>query len=147
MQSLGLVPADFFLKEHELIKKWILQRQDVTAGLSAAMNIIQQSYTAIQSMAEKADVTLMAHVAALQKQAEKKLLQLEKKMIRAHKRKYAVEVQLIESLLDERYPNGALQERVENYFGLDIMDDINWLNLIYSNSKTMDQEFCIIQLQ
>ena len=92
----------------------------------------------------KVDATLSKHVAAIEARSLKALQELEKKMLRAEKRKYADLHRQLEKLKAALFPNNGLQERVENFslfyskWGKDFIDEL------YKNSLALEQEFTVL---
>ncbi len=76
------------------------------------------------------DVTLDKHVKAEWRRAEKRLMTSEKKLLRAFKKKQVDETRKIRNVVEKLFPNGKLQERIENVFpylnlyGLQFIDDL-----------------------
>ena len=101
-------------------------------------------YNTISSSASKIDRTLTQHIEALKKKTIKGLTELEKKMLRAEKRKFVTEQAQIHKIRSFLFPGNNLQERIENFsvfysvYGKTFFEDI----LLYS--KGFNQKFCII---
>jgi bacillithiol biosynthesis cysteine-adding enzyme BshC len=103
-------------------------------------------YKLIQQDVIKIDSSLGDHALNLSVQAQKKLALLEKKMIRAEKRKQHTSLARIHSIKSELFPDNNLQERVENfsnwvgYFGW------SWVEAILNNSNSVDASFIIVHV-
>jgi uncharacterized protein YllA (UPF0747 family) len=93
------------------------------------------------------DPTLSIHVSALQKKAENSLGQLEKKMIRAEKRKHTEKTQQFLKLKSILFPDGKLQERVENILPYYARYGKDFIYLLYKNSLTFQQQFTVLMEQ
>jgi len=112
--------------------------------LEAELKSLEQVYDQIQKRVKSVDATLGAHTNNLAHQSTKKLLELEKKMIRAERRKQAVAIERIHAIKHALFPNNGLQERVENIaewlgdYGQD------WLDAVIQSSPTMQQQFTIV---
>jgi uncharacterized protein YllA (UPF0747 family) len=83
-------------------------------------------------------------VESLKTKALKKITELEKKMLRAEKRKFSIDQEQLHKLKSILFPNGSLQERVENFSGLYAVSGKNFLNDIFLHSKGLDQRFAIL---
>jgi len=88
INNLGLTPGDMFHSEHELMKKIVTNRTENKVRLNGELQKVEDLYNEIMHLATNVDTTLKAHVAALKKRAVERLQELEKKMLRAEKRKY-----------------------------------------------------------
>jgi bacillithiol synthase len=113
--------------------------------LNGSLTQVEQLYESFKKQAGAIDTTLSRHVDALKLKTVKNLQELEKKMFRAEKRKFAdsrTQIQLIKSHL---FPGGGLQERYENIsyyyakFGKAVID------ILYENSLQLESEFVILE--
>ncbi|MFZ9472687.1 MAG: bacillithiol biosynthesis BshC, partial [Sediminibacterium sp.] len=113
-------------------------------SLEAELKSLEQVYDQIQKRVKSIDTTLGAHTNNLAHQSTKKLLELEKKMIRAERRKQAVAIERIHAIKHALFPNNGLQERVENI--AEWMGDYgqDWLDAVIQSSPTMQQQFTIV---
>jgi bacillithiol synthase len=124
----------------EIIKKHSKQQLTLEKEITQLKALYQQ----INDIAGKIDVTLAVHVKAIEKKAENAIRNLEKKMIRAEKRKHgeqAIQLQKIKSTL---FPNNNLQERVENILPYYAKYGNAFIEMIYKQSPTFDQKFGIL---
>ncbi len=90
------------------------------------------------------DITLENHVEALKTQALKKLVELEKKMLRAEKRNHREVMSKIERLKDKLFPLGNLQERMDNIIIFYAKYGKEFIEACYHSSMTLEQEFVIL---
>jgi bacillithiol biosynthesis cysteine-adding enzyme BshC len=103
-------------------------------------------YKVIQQDVIKIDSSLGDHALNLSVQAQKKLALLEKKMIRAEKRKQHTSLARIHSIKSELFPDNNLQERVENFSNWVGDFGWNWVEAILNNSNSVDASFTIIHV-
>lgn len=146
IQKLGLKAEDIFQPEHELMTKIITNRTENKAGLNGELKKAESLYDEIMNLAANVDTTLKQHVEALKTKAVYRLQELEKKMLRAEKRKYGNEQQQLQKIRSSLFPNNSLQERAENIsrfygkYGKQLFD------VLYQNSASFSQEFAIVFL-
>jgi uncharacterized protein YllA (UPF0747 family) len=74
----------------------------------------------------------------------KKLDQLEKKMSKAEKTKFEAEDRQIKKLKQTLFPNGELQERVENFIPFYAKHGKDFFKIIMDNSLSLEQEFTVV---
>jgi len=147
INNLGLKPEDIFLPEYDLMKKIITNRTENKVRLNGELQKVEDLYNEIMHLASSVDATLKAHVAALKTKAVYGLQELEKKMLRAEKRKYNYEQQQLQKIKSALFPNNSLQERVENIsifyakYGKQLVD------ILLSSSLTLQQEFAILEME
>lgn len=144
IKKTGIQYEDLFLSEHDIMKKIVASNTNNSFMLNENFKNIASLYDSLQQQATEIDASLREHVDALKTKALKKLVELEKKMLRAEKRKFSTEHVQVEKLKSILFPNGGLQERVENFSGFYAESGIQFLKNIYLYSKGLDQSFAII---
>ncbi len=114
--------------------------------LNEQLDTLASLYATIKNEVVKVDPTLGAHAENLAHQAKAKLEALEKKMVRAERRKQAVAIQRIHRIKKELFPQDNLQERVENFSKWVGQHDLAWINTIMDNSTGLESRFRIITI-
>jgi uncharacterized protein YllA (UPF0747 family) len=146
LQKTGWKVEDLFQTDFELMNRLVKKQSEHILSLEREISASKELYTAIRTNALAIDETLGKHVGAIEKRALTHLHNLEKKMLRAEKRKFEAEQRQLEKLKSALFPNNGLQERVENIlpyyakYGKGIMD------CILKHSPAMDMQFGIIRL-
>jgi bacillithiol biosynthesis cysteine-adding enzyme BshC len=141
---MGLSIADLFLSEQELMHRLVLQSSQNDLTLTKEIEELKKIYEQIKQKTSPVDETLLVHIEVLFAQAEKKLHGLEKKLFRAEKRKYETEQRQIQTLKTALFPQGSLQERVENFSYYYALYGKKWLQAIYDHSPALEQEFVVL---
>jgi len=142
---LDLHERDIFRSEHELITDFVKRKTSNDLSLEKEREELKKYYDDLSETTAKVDKSLLQHIAALEKKALNKLDAFEKKLVRAEKRKYAEEQKLIQDLKLALFPNNNLQERVENFMPFYAKWGRKFLDCIYQNSPTFEQQFVIIR--
>ena len=70
---------------------------------------------------------------------------MEKKMLRAEKRRFADTKNQLSKIITSLFPNDGLQERTENFMLLYAKWGNDFFKMLYDNSLTLEQEFCVIE--
>ena len=144
---LGFTAEDLFLPEQELLNRLVLQETAGKTRLNGALEEVEQLYTRLKEQAAAVDRTLAGHVEALHTGAAHRLKELEKKMLRAERRKYKDQQRQIKALKDHLFPGGGLQERRENLAGPYARWGDAFLEKLYEASLALEQEFVILSEQ
>lgn len=149
---LGFTAEDFFLPEQELMNK-LVQREsknetklnlpDRQAG--GPLTEVEQLYESFKKQAVAVDSTLEKHVDALKLKTVSRLKELEKKMLRAEKRKFADQQRQIHAIKEQLFPGGGLQERRENLSYYYAKWGGDFIQQLYSASLSLEQEFVVLQ--
>ena len=108
---------------------------------------INAQYTLIKDQAGRIDASLVQHIEALAHQQAQKLLQVQKKMLRSEKRKFEVEQQQIIKIMDQLFPGGSLQERVENIADWYKIYGTHFVRAIVENSDDFSKGFTLLYLK
>ncbi len=114
--------------------------------LSEHLDDLTNLYASIKKEVVKVDSTLGAHAENLAHQAKAKLVELEKKMVRAERRKQTVAIQRIHRIKKELFPQDNLQERVENFSKWVGQYDQSWIETIMEHSIGLESKFRIITI-
>jgi bacillithiol biosynthesis cysteine-adding enzyme BshC len=144
ISKLGFTVEDFFLPEQELMNKLVNRETKNELKLNGSLIELEELYNSFKKQAASIDTTLEKHVDSLKLKTIRKLQELEKKMLRAEKRKFADQQRQIQAIKNHLFPNNGLQERIENIsyyyakFGKEIILQF------YQNSLSLEQEFVIL---
>ncbi len=144
--SLGLNLSDLFKPLMDLEVLFVKKQATENLSLSEQLNDLQKLYAKIKEDVIKVDPTLGDHAMNLAHQSEKKILELEKKMIRAERRKEAVNIERIHAIKQSLFPMNSLQERVENIAEWVGDYDWAWVEAVMKHSNTMEHSFTIIDI-
>ena len=144
--SLGFSLEDVFKPLLELELDYVKNQTKENLALTNHIASLNELYESIQQDVIKIDTSLGDHAKNLSVQAQKKLALLEKKMIRAEKRKQQTSIDRIQAIKGSLFPRNSLQERVENFaewvgdYGWD------WVEAIMQHSTTLNPSFTIITI-
>ena len=145
-RKLGFTIPELFQSETVLLNALVNMRTTRQINLTEEIAEANSLYQSIQNIVTAIDITLAEHAKALQAKALKRLTELEKKMLRAEKKKFETEQRQIQKLKQALFPNNSLQERQENFSAYYAQFGKDWLQLIYNNSKGLEQKFGVIHL-
>jgi bacillithiol biosynthesis cysteine-adding enzyme BshC len=144
LDKLGFAIAELFQPELELINQLVQKRTTNELSLNDEIAALQKLYNQLKQKAEPVDKTLLPHIESLLVKAQKRVEELEKKILRSEKRKYEAEHRQIQSLKQTLFPNDSLQERIENIGYFYGVYGKKLLNVLYDNSLGLEQEFVVL---
>jgi hypothetical protein len=84
------------------------------------------------------------HVEAMRAKALHPLKELEKKLLKAEKRKFGDRQRQVRALRSALFPRNGLQERTENFMSWWASNGPAFIEEIYRHSPTLEQEFVIL---
>jgi bacillithiol synthase len=114
-RKLDISQAEIFLKQHELINRKVRKISNIDIDFSSQKEHLVQQFQHLYELAEKTDKTFLNAVKAQEVKQLKGLDNLEKRLLKAQKRKLSDEVTRIAQLQNELFPNKSLQERQTNF--------------------------------
>jgi bacillithiol biosynthesis cysteine-adding enzyme BshC len=124
--KLGLTWNDLFLKQKDLINKKTTELSEFPIDFSTQKKHLQEQFEALYELANQTDNSFLGAVKAQEVKQIKGLENLEKRLLKAQKRKHSDRLEQIKNLQNELFPNQSLQERQVNFseFYLENGDDL-----------------------
>jgi len=144
--KLGFTPDDLFKTEQDLLNVLVKKETIVQLSLGNEKAAIRDFYSRLKSVAGAIDLTLQPHTESLEKQALKKLEALEKKMLRAEKKKFEAQQRQLRKLRSQLFPYNNLQERIENFMPLYAKYGGELIKQLHKNSLGLEQEFVTLSI-
>jgi bacillithiol synthase len=144
LKKLRIPIAGIFKDERELLNELVRRESEKQLTLSGEITHFNNYYDKLKTVAGEVDDTLTTHVAALQTRAIKPLQELEKKLLRAERRKFEVEKRQVSAIKKALFPNNGLQERVDNFMPYYAKWGDEFIKMIYEHSLTLEQKFGVI---
>ncbi len=134
---------EFFLPVEKLMNTLVTRESPHALALDDLLMNTRQIYEKIKEKVSPVDMTLLQHVNALQHKAVGKLQELEKKMLKAEKRKYRDLKNGVAAIKAELFPHGSLQERTDNIAYFYSLLGKDFIQQLHQYSNTIEQQFQI----
>ncbi len=144
MEKAGLGVADLFKPVEELLNGLVKRDSQQTLNLEEEIAVANRYYESLKKLARPVDPTLEQHVTALQTRAVEPLRILEKKLLKAEKRKFVDQQRQLQALKSALFPQGGLQERVENFMPWYATQGRSFIHDLYQHSPALEQEFVVL---
>ncbi|ULQ57836.1 bacillithiol biosynthesis cysteine-adding enzyme BshC [Flavihumibacter rivuli] len=142
--KLGFDLKDFFRNEQSLLDEMVKRDSAAQVHLTNEIRDTRAFYDHLRKVAGTIDATLNAHVGAMESKMVKQLEGLEKKLLRAEKRKFTDQSRQILTIRQALFPNGNLQERVENFMPYYAKYGNAFIDAVYQHSFSLEQEFQVM---
>jgi len=143
--KLGFTIEDFFASEQELMNKIVENESKNEVKLNGSLTELEKMYESFKKQAAAVDSTLGKHVDALKSRTVQRLQELEKKMMRAEKRKFTDHQRQINTIKEHLFPGNGLQERYDNFSYYYAKWGREFIHKLYENSLKLEQEFVVLQ--
>jgi bacillithiol synthase len=144
MSKAGLGTDDIFLDERELLNRHVSKNSSNKLQLNGSITETEQLYNDLRKQAGSVDVTLEQHVDALKLKTLQRLHELEKKMLRAEKRKFGDQQRQIHTIKSHLFPANGLQERYDNLLYYYSKWGRDFIHKLQEHSLALEQEFVIM---
>ncbi len=131
-EKTGLALTELFEEKNLLFNHWVTKNSNHRLTIEEELEKIKSQFEALKKRAENIDTTLGPLVGAENKRTQNGLARIERKILRAEKRKHDDKLRQIESVKDHLFPNDSLQERVDNFLNFYSTDPLFIKKLIDS---------------
>ncbi len=138
-------PEDIFKPLEAIVNEFVQNHTQNELSLATEQQLISLQLGAIHEKLARIDPTLLATASASDKKISKLLTSLEKKMLKAEKKRQQIGVNQIVKLKSSFFPNGILQERTENFSAWYLKNNA-LLEIIKNNSEPLSKNFQIIAI-
>lgn len=143
-KKLDISLKELFLKQHELINRKVRKISNIDIDFSPQKKHLVEQFSQMYKLAEQTDKSFLGAVKAQEVKQLKGLDKLEKRLLKAQKRKLKDEVERIAALQNELFPNRSLQERQTNFsefyveYGEELIENLmEKLNPLETNFKIL----------
>ncbi|WP_165750383.1 bacillithiol biosynthesis cysteine-adding enzyme BshC [Cellulophaga sp. Z1A5H] len=142
--KLDLKISDLFLKQNSFINKRIRAISNIDIDFSPQKELLKVQFEALYDLATQTDETFLGAVKAQEVKQIKGLEHLEKRLLKAQKRKLKDHVIRITEIQNDLFPNKSLQERQQNFsqFYLEYGDKL--IPALVENLKPLSKDFEIL---
>ncbi|GAA4319856.1 bacillithiol biosynthesis cysteine-adding enzyme BshC [Pontixanthobacter gangjinensis] len=143
-ERLDISIPELFLKQHELINRKVRKISNIDIDFSPQKEHLVKQFQEMYELAEKTDQSFLGAVKAQEVKQLKGLDNLEKRLLKAQKRKLKDEVERITEIQNDLFPNRSLQERQTNFseFYDEYGEDL--ITQLLNNLDPLDANFKIL---
>ena len=144
IDKLQLDIPSLFKTESQLLSELVKRDSSAQLTLEKEKQQLITLYAQMKTIAGNVDITLKKHTETLQAKALKKIGGLEKKIFKAEKKKFEAQQRQLHKVKLRLFPNGSLQERVDNVLPYYAKWGNDFIKSIYACSLTLEQQFTIL---
>jgi len=146
LDKLNISIEEIFFKQQDLIKKKINEVSELEIDFSKQRGFLVKQFDDLEKIAEQTDKSFMGAVKAQRKKQLNGLDNLEKRLLKAEKRKHQELTHRIKELQDELFPNQSLEERQLNFseYYLEYGDQL--IPRLIESLEPLKLEFTVITL-
>ena len=146
LKRLEANPEDLFLDDAELEANRVKKLSELPVDFSKQKQHLEKQFADLYVLAEKTDASFLGAVAAQERKQIKGLENLEKRLLRAQKRKYASEITRLTNIKSELFPKENLQERISNFSELYLAYGEEFVEAIAKETNPLEGAFKVVVL-
>ena len=144
--KLNLTWNDLFMKQADLANEKIKSFSEFAIDFSEQKAFLRQQFENLHTIASKTDQSFSGAVKAQETKQIKGLENLEKRLLKAEKRKHSEELERIMDLQNQLFPIKSLQERQTNFSEFYVTDGDALIPKLLASLKPLENRFDIIIL-
>ena len=143
-KGFGFTPKDLFLTKQGLVNQHVKRISEIPIDFSAQREFLKKQFAELHELATRTDPSFKGAVAAQETKQLNGLDKLEKRLLKAQKRKLSDEVVRIEALYEELFPQGKLQERFENFMAYYVLSEGRLVDQLVNELDPLHKGFLFI---
>jgi bacillithiol biosynthesis cysteine-adding enzyme BshC len=146
LKKLDLSIKELFLKQETLVNEQVEKHSNIDIDFTTQKVHLQNQFKALYILAEQTDKSFIGAVAAQEKKQLKGLSNLEKRLLKAQKRKLSDQISRITDIQDQLFPGQSLQERNLNFSELYLEFGDRLIQQLVLNLQPLKGDFLILEL-
>jgi len=145
LKKMGIAITDLFLDQNSFINKKIRSISNIDIDFSPQKELLSEHFKKLHELAEQTDASFLGAVKAQEVKQLKGLAHLEKRLLRAQKRKLKDHVVRMTEIQNELFPGQSLQERNLNFSELYLELGEDLIPALKKALRPLQLEFLIIK--
>ena len=146
LEKMNIPVEDLFLKQHSFINKKIRSISNIDINFAPQKELLGAHFKALYEVAEQTDASFLGAVKAQEIKQKKGLDNLEKRLLKAQKRKLKDHVLRMTEIQNEVFPGQSLQERNLNFSELFLEYGDALIPTLLKKLDPLSGEFLILKL-
>lgn len=147
LDKLNISHEDIFLKRHSLINKKIREVSNIDIDFSPQKKFLEEQFKGMYDLAEQTDKSFLGAVKAQEVKQKKGLDKLEKRLLKAQKRKLEDHVVRLTDIQNQLFPGQSLQERQLNFSELYLEYGEELIPMLLKHLNPLDLNFMVLSIK
>jgi len=147
LEKMKMSLNDVFLPSQNLIDGYVQKASEINIDFTPQKEHLKTQFKDLYTLAEQTDKSFLGAVAAQEKKQLNGLDNLEKRLLRAQRRKLKADVDRLKNLQLDLFPNHNLQERVINFSEVYELYGSNFIDFLIEHLDPFDYRFLLLQLE
>lgn len=145
-EQLGVSIQDLFLKQDNLVNQQVKNLSGINIDFSSQKTTLETQFKHLYDLATQTDKSFLGAVAAQEKKQLKGLDYLEKRLLKAQKRKLNEQITRIKALQDQLFPGQSLQERNLNFSELYLEFGGDLISKLLKELQPLSGKFLVLEI-
>jgi len=145
MEKLNISLTEIFQKQEVLVNKKIKEISKITIDFYSQKKFLEQQFMQLKEVAKQTDYSFLGAVNAQEKKQLNGLDNLEKRLLKAEKRRHKDIVNRITLLQNELFPNQSLEERIRNFSEIYQVLGKDLIPQLLQHLKPLDLQFSVLE--
>ncbi|WP_299052426.1 bacillithiol biosynthesis cysteine-adding enzyme BshC [uncultured Polaribacter sp.] len=146
LQKLNISIQELFLSQHQLIANKVIENANLEIDFDEKIAFLEQQFLELKQVAKLTDVTFINAVNAQERKQVKGLQNLQKRLLKAEKRRQKDLVVRISELQNKILPNQSLEERQRNFSDYYLSYGSTFVEVLKEVLQPLKLEFTVIEL-
>ncbi len=147
LKKLSISDKDLFLKRNTFINKKVRKISNIDVDFSNQIQYLEQQFEDLYKLAEQTDKSFLGALNAQEAKQIKGLKYLEKRLLKAQKKKLADQISRCTELQEQLFPGQSLQERNTNFSELYLEYGDQLIPELMKALEPLKNEFLILNLK
>ena len=144
--KLDLEIGDLFLKQEALVQKMTKVYSEFPIDFSSQKDHLQNQFQELHKLAKLTDRSFEGAVSAQERKQIKGLEHLEKRLIKAQKKRLSEKLDRVKNLQNDLFPNASLQERQLNFSEIYLEKGEGFIAELIKQLDPLNGNFCLLEL-
>jgi len=147
LQRMNISLTDIFLKQSSLINKKIREISNIDIDFTPQKKYLEEQFKGLYELASQTDASFLGAVKAQEVKQLQGLDHLEKRLLKAQKRKLEDHVMRMTEIQNQLFPNKSLQERNLNFSELYLEYGERLIPKLMKALRPLSGDFSIIEME
>ncbi|MCT4629713.1 bacillithiol biosynthesis cysteine-adding enzyme BshC [Winogradskyella sp.] len=146
LEKLDISNQDLFLDRNTFINKKVRQISNINIDFSKQIQHLEQQFKELHLLVEQTDASFLGAVKSQEVKQIKGIKHLEKRLLKAQKRKLKDQIERCTELQEQLFPNQSLQERNTNFSELYLEFGDQLIPQLIASLEPLKGEFLILTI-
>ena len=146
LSKLNISIEELFLNQFELLSKKVVENSEIEISFKERKEFLKKQFSSLKEVAVKTDVSFLNAVNAQERKQIKGLENLEKRLLKAEKKRQKDLVDRITKLQNEILPNKSLEERQRNFSEYYLEYGHQFIQVLKEQLKPLSLQFTILEM-